>query len=185
MKNISEVWREARKQFDLSLMPPALEIIDLNKRLEFHNDYKRLVGRCGRASMNALLNFYLIEQVIQDRKGTEALPKITILGHNNTSEIIARLVEEGLADFYLSKKPVSPTAIITNNNDKPVSITSFHPNTITQKSKEDGIPNMFAPEVIKFQSLRENATLIAPTEIRSVFATIDAQYNSPSSQAAR
>jgi hypothetical protein len=177
MSNFIEAFRQAKEELDLSLMPFALEIKDPLKRQEFHTDYKRLVGRCGQAQMGAILNFYLIEQSLSDQKGIETFPKIRILGQKNTSEIIARFVENGLADFYLSKKHITPMMIAYNKEDKPLIVGSFHDGLNTFKSKEGGIPKVFAPEVGRLQRQIKNAVLIPPQEIRSVFAEIDAKYN--------
>jgi hypothetical protein len=173
---MTEFCKYIKESVGLRLMPPALEIIDPDKRQEFHQDYKRLVGRCGRTTMNSLRSLYLLEQQIQEKEGVEILPKITILGTNNTAEIIARFVENGLADYYLSEKIVSPTVIAYNKDGKPFLIGSFHSDHTTYRVKKDGIPKLFAPEVNRFQAAKEKATLIAPEEIRKVFAQIDAQY---------
>lgn len=173
---MTELCKYIKESVGLRLMPGALEIRDPNKRQEFHNDYKRLVGRCGRTAMNSTLSLYILEQQIQEKEGVETLPKITILGCNNTSEVIARFVEKGLADYYLSKNPVSPTVIAYNEDGKPFLVGSFHPDHATYRVKRDGIPKVFAPEVNRFQAAKNGAVLIAPEKIREVFAQIDTKY---------
>lgn len=179
MVSFKETFRRIKEEVDLSLMPSAYEIKDPEKRREFHEDYQRLVGRCGRKVMSSVLNLYLIEQMIQDIKETKIPHKITIFGHNNTSQIITRLVEEGYADYYFSEKPLSPTAIFFNEDGKPILTASFHSDFIRYKGKRDGLPKVLTPEVKRIQSLKENATLIPPEQIRSVFAKINAQYIKP------
>lgn len=173
-----ESFKKAREIVDFAQMPHALEIKDSKKRSEFHNDYKRLVGRCGQAAMLSLVNLYLIEQEIEKNKGAKTFPKIEILGYNNTSEIIARFVENGWAEYYLSEKPVFPTAIAYLEPGNPAIITSYHnPGYIIFKEKlKGGIPNVFAPEVNKFERNKKDATLIFPNQIRNVFAKIDSQF---------
>jgi hypothetical protein len=157
---------------------PLNEIQDEERRREFLKEYDRLAFRCGHNAMTATLGLYILEQQVEGNI-IKKQPNISITVQKNTSEVIARLVEKGIADCYLTQEQSSPSIVLSNEKDVPVFIASFRPETIRVMTKEKGLPKLLTSEARNVSSVQQRATLIAPDDIRSVFSKIDAQYENP------
>ena len=173
----------------VSLQFPLEVIVDEAKRQEFLEDYKRLKDRCGYNAMQATFVFYLQEQNIflpleEQRKKEPTTPqfKITTIGYKNTSEIIARFVENSWIDFYLADFDVL--------DELPLIMKTGNSILISQRDSKEGskdplvqVFNAPSKDLTDFvdslsEDLSKNSIYIPPDKIRQVFAEIDRKYAS-------
>lgn len=158
------------------------------RREEFVADYVRLVRRCGHNAMSMTFIHYIEEQTIyipleEERKTNpkKQLPKMKLLGYNNTSKIVIRFVENGWADYYLlSKNPKGKHPYMVTWGKELLFIAQNDGG----KAESNGVEillikpkkNIFDFALGYFNELKEESTLIPPNKIREVFAEIDRKY---------
>jgi len=161
---------------------PVGALRDEGRRQEFLQEYTRLVDRCGLAAMWVTFSYYLDEQDFDNGKRPEPSKggkRILNVGHANTAVVLARLVEKGRMNYYLSPDPIPEQRIrtVVYLNDV-IREYEFQDNGrtlhVTHHNKDS---ERLAKHYDNLLPVIGKSTLIQPDEIRAVFAQIDKQYD--------
>lgn len=163
-----------------SSVSPIELIENPERRAEFIRDCERLQDRLVPSALDATLTMYLAEQALEklEAQGQDmSWFRIQNVGYQNTAEVIARMVEKGRMDFYLS-----PTDPLDGPN---IQVMGNIVNIWPHQAKGSGTSTVFmfnnpSEDLRAFAEAYlepvAGSEYIPPERIREVFAEIDEKF---------